>query len=157
MKVTIDSREQETINRILDYYNSNKANYPNIEEIEVKELPTGDFKTNDNYFGNERKSTKDFISSLLGGKLKQQLYEFKNNINEFKKELNKIKESNDTVKRKFNNCTKCGRLRYPQGRKTHNLIIINRLCFRGILCRITVIMSTNITIYIKQLSEISNL
>ena len=77
MKCTIDTREQETTNRILDYYNNHKADYPNIEEIEVKELPTGDFKTNDNYFGLERKSVKDFISSLLGGKLKQQLYELR--------------------------------------------------------------------------------
>ena len=77
MKCTIDTREQETINRVLDYYNSNKENYPNIESIDVAELSTGDFRTNDNYFGDERKSVKDFIASILSGKLKQQLYELR--------------------------------------------------------------------------------
>lgn len=77
MKCTIDSREQEAINRILNYYNSNKANYPNIESIDVTELSTGDFCTNDNYLGIERKSVVDFISSMQGGRLKQQLYELR--------------------------------------------------------------------------------
>jgi len=78
MKCTIDTREQEAINRILDYYNNNKADYPNIESIDVKELSTGDFCTNDNYLGIERKSVVDFISSMQGGRLKQQLYELRN-------------------------------------------------------------------------------
>jgi len=30
----------------------------------------------------------------------------------------------------FNNCTNCGRLRYPQGRKTYNLFSINKIYFR---------------------------
>jgi len=77
MKCTIDTREQEAINRILDYYNNNKADYPNIEEIEVAELSTGDFKTNDNYFGSERKSIHDLMESMQKGRLKQQLYELR--------------------------------------------------------------------------------
>lgn len=77
MKVLIDSREQLTINRIAQHYETSKEKYPNIESIEVEELPTGDLCTSDNYFGNERKSDKDFIPSLLGGRLKQQLYELR--------------------------------------------------------------------------------
>ena len=78
MKVYIDTREQDTVNRVLDYYNNHKENYPNIESIEAVELQTGDMCTADDLFGIERKSTNDFLISILGGRLKQQLYELRN-------------------------------------------------------------------------------
>lgn len=77
LKVYIDTREQEVINRIINFYNSNKEDYPNIDSIEVVELDTGDFCTLDNQFGCERKSNKDFVSSIKSGHIKQQLYELR--------------------------------------------------------------------------------
>jgi len=77
MKVTIDTREQETIERLIDYYENNKEKYPCVESIDVAELSAGDICTNDNYLGIERKSDKDFISSVQSGRLKQQLYELR--------------------------------------------------------------------------------
>lgn len=73
------------------------------------------------------------------------------NINIYDSYIKKILE------RILNNSTRFGRLRYPQRRKTYNYIIINRLYFKGILCRIRNIMSTNITIYITQSLKIPNL
>lgn len=77
MQVFIDSREQKTIPKLLSYYNKHKDTYKHIDSIEVKLLSSGDLCTADALFGIERKSVKDFIPSLLGGKLKQQLYELR--------------------------------------------------------------------------------
>lgn len=77
MQVFIDSREQEMIQKLTTYFESNKDKYPNITSMEVKTLPSGDLCTSDNYFGCERKSPSDFISSLVSGKLRQQLIELK--------------------------------------------------------------------------------
>ena len=77
MHVFIDSREQEMISKLTTYFESNKDKFPYIESLSVKTLPSGDLCTDDNYFGCERKSPSDFISSLVSGKLRQQLIELK--------------------------------------------------------------------------------
>lgn len=77
MKVYIDSREQDMIQNITSYYKEHKDKYRHIESIEVKTLTSGDLCTADKYFGCERKSSADFISSVLSAKIKQQLYELR--------------------------------------------------------------------------------
>lgn len=77
IKVYIDSREQDKIQKLTTYFKEHKDKYQYIESIEVKTLPSGDLCTSDNFFGCERKSQADFISSLVSGKLKQQLIELK--------------------------------------------------------------------------------
>lgn len=77
MKVYIDSREQEMISKLTSYFEEHKDKYQHIESIEVKTLVSGDLCTADNYFGVERKSPADFISSILSAKIKQQLLELR--------------------------------------------------------------------------------
>jgi len=79
MRVYIDSREKEMIQRVLKYYRKNKIKYPYIESIKIKKLITGDIVTADGLFGCERKSSSDFISSIITRKLKQQLFELRQN------------------------------------------------------------------------------
>jgi len=80
MKLYIDSREKEKIQNIIHYWESNKKRYPHIELIETKVLSTSDICTSDGLVGVERKSSADFIGSICSGKLKQQLYELKENF-----------------------------------------------------------------------------
>lgn len=79
MKVYIDSREQEKIPKIINYWESNRKKFPNIESIETKTLATGDIGTSCGGIGVERKSAADFIGSICSGKLKQQLFELTQN------------------------------------------------------------------------------
>jgi len=79
-KVHIDSREKEKIPNLLSFYEANKDNYPHIESISVKTNASSDLCTYDGLVGIERKSIADFIGSICGGKLKQQLYELKTNF-----------------------------------------------------------------------------
>jgi len=80
MKVFIDSREQDKIQQIISYWKQSQKRFPNISEIEVKTLATSDLCTSDALVGIERKSEADFIGSICSGKLKQQLYELKQNF-----------------------------------------------------------------------------
>jgi len=82
MKVYIDSREQETIQRVIKYWKSFKDKwFKHINEIEVRTSDTSDICTSDGFVGIERKSSADFISSICGsGRLKQQLYELQTNF-----------------------------------------------------------------------------
>jgi len=80
MKVFIDSREQEKIQKVIDYWESNKKKFPHITEIDIRTNAASDICTSDGFVGVERKSAADFISSVCGGKLKQQLHELKENF-----------------------------------------------------------------------------
>lgn len=79
MKLYIDSREREKIPSIFKYWELERKRFPNIESIDVKLLQTGDIALSNGLVGIERKSSSDFISSICNGKLKQQLYELKQN------------------------------------------------------------------------------
>lgn len=80
MKVYIDNREQKKIQNLINYWKDNKDRYQKIESIEVRQNATSDICTADGLVGIERKSSADFIGSICGGKLKQQLYELKQNF-----------------------------------------------------------------------------
>jgi len=80
MKIYIDSREQEKIQKIIDYWELEKERFPHITEIDVRTNAASDICTSDGFVGVERKSASDFISSVCGGKLKQQLHELKENF-----------------------------------------------------------------------------
>ena len=80
MKVYIDSNEQTTINRVIKYWESRKKDFPHIDSVTRKHLASSDICTSDGLVGGERKSSKDFISSICGGRLKKQLYELKQNF-----------------------------------------------------------------------------
>ena len=80
VKVYIDSREQDKIQKVIQFWEASKQKFPNIDLIEIKTLATSDICTSDGLFGVERKSSADFIGSILGGKLKQQLHELKQNF-----------------------------------------------------------------------------
>jgi len=79
-KVYIDLREQDKIQNILQFWEASKKEFPHIESVEVRKNEAGDICTGDGIFGNERKSAVDFIPSICGGKLKQQLHELKQNF-----------------------------------------------------------------------------
>jgi ERCC4-type nuclease len=79
MKVFIDSREQEKVQKVLTYFETNKKKFPHIESIEVKTLDTSDLATADGNIGIERKSSKDFVASFCSDRLKQQLFELRSN------------------------------------------------------------------------------
>jgi ERCC4-type nuclease len=80
-EVYIDSREQDKIQKLIQYWEKFKDKYfQHIESIEIKTLATGDLCTSEGLFGVERKSAADFIGSICSGKLKQQLYELKQNF-----------------------------------------------------------------------------
>jgi len=80
MKVYIDSREQEKIQTIIEYWENNKKRYPHIESISVRTNKAGDICTGEGLVGVERKSAHDFIPSICEGKLKKQLYELRQNF-----------------------------------------------------------------------------
>jgi len=80
MKLYIDSREKEKIQSITHYWETNKKRYPHIESFINKTLSTSDICTSDGLVGIERKSSADFIGSICSGKLKQQLFELKENF-----------------------------------------------------------------------------
>ena len=80
IKVYVDSRERDKIILLKNYFNKNKLKFLDIDSISVKTLPVSDLCTSDGLVGIERKSKADFISSLIQGKLKQQLYELKQNF-----------------------------------------------------------------------------
>ena len=80
MKVFIDSREQDKIQTIINYWEAEKKRFPHITEIDIRTSATSDICTSDGFVGVERKSAADFIGSVCGGKLKQQLYELKQNF-----------------------------------------------------------------------------
>jgi len=82
MKVYIDIREQDAIQRVIDYWKSFKKKwFHHIDEIESTKLETSDICTSDGFVGIERKSSADFVGSICGsGKLKQQLHELKSNF-----------------------------------------------------------------------------
>jgi len=80
MKVFIDSREQDKIQKTIHYWELNKNKFPHIDKIEVRTNAASDICTSDGYVGVERKSAADFMASVCGGKLKQQLFELKQNF-----------------------------------------------------------------------------
>jgi len=82
MKVYIDSREKETIQKLIDYWKAFKKKwFQHIDEIEVRTNETADICTSDGFVGIERKSPADFVGSICGsGKLKQQLHELRGNF-----------------------------------------------------------------------------
>ena len=80
MKVYIDSREQDKIQQLFDFWKKFKNKYNYIEKIETRTLATSDICTSDGLVGFERKSSSDFIGSICGGGLKKQLHELKQNF-----------------------------------------------------------------------------
>ena len=79
MEVYIDSREQETGQRMLTYWERNKLRFKHIENVSIRTNKAGDVCTDDGYIGFERKK-EDFVPSIFGGKLKKQLFELKQNF-----------------------------------------------------------------------------
>jgi len=80
MKVLVDSREREKSNIMIKYWERNAIKLPHITSMEVKELDVSDTCTDDMFIGIERKSQHDFIPSICSGKLRQQLYELRQNF-----------------------------------------------------------------------------
>lgn len=79
MKVYVDTKEQNKIQQVISYYKSHKDKYEYIESIVPKHLVVGDTCTSDGLLGIERKSTSDFIPSVIKGTLQKQLIELKQN------------------------------------------------------------------------------
>ena len=79
MKVYIDAREKDKIQKVLTYFSANTNYFKYIDSMSIKTLESGDIATADGKLGIERKSPSDFISSLFKGRLHKQLYELKQN------------------------------------------------------------------------------
>ena len=79
MKVYIDAREKDKIQKVLTYYSANADYFKFIDSMSIKHLESGDIATADGKLGIERKSPSDFISSLFKGRLHKQLYELRQN------------------------------------------------------------------------------
>jgi ERCC4-type nuclease len=83
VRLCIDHRERYDINgddiipKIVRYVKAKEI--PFIDDIKIVQLKVGDYCTNDNLVGIERKY-KDFVSSMMSGKLDQQLKELKDNF-----------------------------------------------------------------------------
>ena len=80
MKVYIDSRERDKSQKIYAYWKLNQKKFSHIESIDTKVLASGDVCTSDGFVGIERKSKADFVGSVCSGKLRQQLFELKQNF-----------------------------------------------------------------------------
>ena len=80
MEAYIDIRERAKIEELLSYWNNNLKSLKHITHMSTKQNRVGDLITSDGLVGIERKSESDFIPSLLSDKLKQQLYELKQNF-----------------------------------------------------------------------------
>ena len=80
VKVYVDIRERDKIILLTNYFQKNKDKLKHIDSIEAKLLQVADVCTSDGKVGIERKSKADFIGSVVQGKLKQQLYELKQNF-----------------------------------------------------------------------------
>lgn len=77
VNVYVDERERKLANQIIEHYEEFKEKYNNIESMTIETLDTGDTCTDDYVLGYERKSSFDYVPSILSGKLKQQLLELR--------------------------------------------------------------------------------
>ena len=83
VRICIDHRErydqnnEDIIPKFIRYIKAKEI--PFIDDIKVVQSDVGDYFTSDNLIGIERKY-KDFVSSMMSGKLDQQLKELKDNF-----------------------------------------------------------------------------